>query len=266
MLRLSCPTFSEETQDSGGAGERILTTKSARELAKLVSRLNRQLQAKDAEIRILKLHRDESLPTSPEQLRQNAQRIQQELMSAETQMDQLQNNRVEQFYSQMSLEHDEENPRHPEPCYDNSNETGIPTDRPTHQTEVSNARRDSFGEDDVSSLSFQPGSPEHFKAAFRTKQMVRKDGSARHSMFHIPSGTPMMESEGTLQTLSSSKGSGSSRTVTPSRRSLSARESRHDEGGLKTISSGSSEDEELENKQTEECNHHSAALVSVGTW
>ncbi|KAG7362370.1 hypothetical protein IV203_025254 [Nitzschia inconspicua] len=112
IVRLSCPTSWQESQDSECTGGRILTTKSAGELAKVVQRLERLLDAKDAEIRMLKHQRDEaSLPTCPERFEDHSQTIPDETVKLEDiVVDTLYSSGVEKLNIQMSLELDEENP------------------------------------------------------------------------------------------------------------------------------------------------------------
>jgi hypothetical protein len=53
MIRLSGNSTSEETTDSGGKGERIVTTKSTKELARMVKRLQLRLATKEVQIKQL---------------------------------------------------------------------------------------------------------------------------------------------------------------------------------------------------------------------
>ncbi|KAG7339700.1 7 transmembrane sweet-taste receptor of 3 GCPR [Nitzschia inconspicua] len=177
MVRLSHPTSSQETQDSGGNGERILTTKSAKELAKLVNRLQRLLDKKDAEIRMLKHQQDETLPTTPEQLRQNAQKLTDELPTTENEMEKMENqHQVEQIPAQMSPELDEENPVLGSPHdYEEGNVIQPETQPPI--IEELQAKSDDVSALDVSTSSFPPSS---------SSQEL-----ALHGIFYVPSGIPM---------------------------------------------------------------------------
>ncbi|KAG7339697.1 7 transmembrane sweet-taste receptor of 3 GCPR [Nitzschia inconspicua] len=266
MIRNSRPAYSEETQDSEGTGERILTTKSARELAKLVNRLQRLLDKKDAEIRMLKHQQEETLPTCPKRLRQNVKKIQDELTKAENEMFTLESHRLDQVPTQMSLELDEENPVMTSPSHDPQEENVIPPENQPSKADAPEVRSDNFGKVDLSSLSFPPSSSfEHSKNVLETDPSAQQ----QHSIFHVPNGLPISDSsEGTFQTSQlPNKGSKYLNTEPPCRSSnnsmSSLRESRHDEAVMTTISAGSSE--EL-TKQGHEIIPPAAPLMTTGTW
>lgn len=270
--QISLEYNSEHTEDTEGSGERILTRKSARELARLVNRLKRQLDLKEEEIRILaqKYPEAESYASSPEKFRETAYQVQQVLISAEHDIAEESNDATPQDCKLSPSEEGEMNQCALRMCNDDEDTSEI---LPA-VSDIENPSRvnDTLENDNVFSSTSQTRlSSDDVKDVFRSMDEMENAASTRNRLFHIPSGAALMGSQWTLQSISPCKESEMARTVTPpdrtSDRNDSQRESRNDELGLKSVSSGSSEDEVDEIHLVGQAdNHHSNTLLSACTW
>jgi hypothetical protein len=262
IMRISDVATSEETD---GTGERILTTQSARQLAKLVARLQRKLEAKEEELQFFKQQRDNELAEARQEQFRDMSTIQQASCKEVETGDFLEDSEMIQQQQLTKVNELVEQ----EGCRSSCSSANVITicnaggmwNKPGPSTikQFNNkvATQSLFDEENPSPLPISTSDSDHMTATVNAKKMKRVSvisqltdsgelslrPSVSYETFHVPSGLPLAESDGTKPVTDSLTQKTAVEFAIHSQHTATKRDSCHDDAGSSSpLSSASADD------------------------